>query len=70
MGLVPEARGKGWGVQIARHAVQLASQSNAERVVLAVDASNWPALAMYGRAGFAEWDRRTVYLRFRGNHGQ
>jgi mycothiol synthase len=70
MGLVPEARGKGLGVQIARHALQLASQSNAERVVLAVDASNWPALAMYSRAGFAEWDRRTVYLRFRGNHAR
>jgi mycothiol synthase len=68
MGLAPEARGKGLGAQIARHAVQLASKGSAERVVLAVDAANWPALAMYGRAGFTEWDRRTVYLRFRGNH--
>lgn len=65
MGLVPEARGKGFGAQVARHAVRLAGKANAERVVLAVDAANSPALAMYGRAGFTEWDRRTVYVRFR-----
>jgi ribosomal protein S18 acetylase RimI-like enzyme len=67
MGLVPEARGKGWGAQVARQAVRLASKSNAERVVLAVDAANSPALEMYGRAGFTAWDRRTVYVRFRGD---
>jgi ribosomal protein S18 acetylase RimI-like enzyme len=65
MGLVPEARGKGLGTQVARHAVRLAGKANAERVVLAVDAANLPALAMYDRAGFTEWDRRTVYVRFR-----
>jgi hypothetical protein len=31
--------------------------------VLAVDASNEPALAMYAAAGFASWDRRSVFVR-------
>jgi len=51
MGLVPEARGKGFGAQVARHAVRLAGKANAERVVLAVDAANSPALAMYRPRG-------------------
>jgi mycothiol synthase len=66
MGLVPEARGQGYGVQIARHALRLAERMGAERVVLAVDAANGPAIAMYSEAGFMVWDRRTVYVRYRG----
>jgi ribosomal protein S18 acetylase RimI-like enzyme len=65
MGLVPEARGQGLGVEIARHGVRLAKQAGAERVVLAVDAVNGPAVAMYEMAGFTMWDRRTVYVRYR-----
>ncbi len=64
MGIVPEYRGRGWGVQIARHAQWLARRAEAERVVLAVDAANAPAVAMYEDAGFVVWDRRTVYVRF------
>jgi ribosomal protein S18 acetylase RimI-like enzyme len=63
MGLVPEARGHGWGRHIARHAQWLARCAAVERIVLAVDAANRPALAMYERAGFAEWDRRSVFVR-------
>jgi GNAT superfamily N-acetyltransferase len=66
MGLVPEARGHGYGVQIAQHALCLAERMSAERVVLAVDAANEPAVAMYSEAGFMMWDRRTVYVRYRG----
>jgi ribosomal protein S18 acetylase RimI-like enzyme len=63
MGIVPEARGHGWGSQIARHAQWLARRAGAERIVLAVDAANWPALAMYERSGFVVWDRRRVFVR-------
>jgi ribosomal-protein-alanine N-acetyltransferase len=66
MGLVLEARGRGYGVQIARKALETAKRAGADRVVLAVDAANGPAIAMYRGAGFTEWDRRTVYVRFRG----
>jgi ribosomal protein S18 acetylase RimI-like enzyme len=63
MGLVPAARGRGWGRQIARHAQWLANGAQVERIVLAVDAENWPALEMYRVVGFEPWDRRTVYVR-------
>ncbi|HEX2473154.1 MAG TPA: GNAT family N-acetyltransferase [Lacipirellulaceae bacterium] len=64
MGLVPEARGHGWGRQITQHAQSLARRANVDRIVLAVDAANSPALAMYRAAGFEMWDRRNVYVRF------
>jgi mycothiol synthase len=63
MGLVPQARGHGWGQQIVRQAQWLARGAGVERIVLAVDAVNRPALAMYERAGFAAWDRRSVFVR-------
>jgi ribosomal protein S18 acetylase RimI-like enzyme len=65
MGLTPEARGRGWGRQITQHAQWLAGQSGVERIVLAVDSLNAPALHMYRSAGFEMWDRRTVYVRLR-----
>jgi ribosomal protein S18 acetylase RimI-like enzyme len=69
MGVVPEARGRGWGLAITRHAQRLALRAGVERLVLAVDAANEPALAAYRRAGFFAWDRRTVYVRFRPRPG-
>jgi ribosomal protein S18 acetylase RimI-like enzyme len=66
MGLVPNVRGHRWGQLITRHAQWMASQAGVERIVLAVDAANEPALAMYRRTGFEMWDRRTVYVRFPG----
>lgn len=63
MGLVPEARGRGFGVSIVRHAQWLAGQAGRERLVLAVDADNEPAIAVYAAAGFVTWDHRSVFLR-------
>jgi ribosomal protein S18 acetylase RimI-like enzyme len=63
MGIVPEARGRGYGEAIAQFARETAARHGAERVVLAVDAANGPAVAMYERAGFREWQRRTVFAR-------
>jgi mycothiol synthase len=63
MGLVPEARGCGIGLEIVRHAQWLCGKSRAERLVLAVDAANVPAISAYAAAGFETWDRRSVYLR-------
>jgi ribosomal protein S18 acetylase RimI-like enzyme len=64
MGLVPELRSRGLGRHITEYAKWLARRAGVERIVLAVDATNAPALRMYGRAGFEMWDRRTVYVRF------
>jgi ribosomal protein S18 acetylase RimI-like enzyme len=66
MGLVPEVRGKRWGEQITRHAQWLAGQVGVERIVLAVDSTNLPALRMYRRTGFETWDKRAVFVRFPG----
>jgi ribosomal protein S18 acetylase RimI-like enzyme len=70
MGLVPAARGRGWGAAIVRQALRTAAARRRARVVLAVDAANEPALKMYGRAGFVEFDRRAAYLFQPGTAGE
>jgi ribosomal protein S18 acetylase RimI-like enzyme len=63
MGLIPEVRGRGWGLLLIKHAQWLAAQANCNRVVLAVDAANEPAIRLYSLAGFSEFDRRTVWIK-------
>jgi len=63
MGVVPEARGKGHGILITRHAQWLACLAGRSRLVLAVDASNGPARTTYERAGFVAWAQRSVFMR-------
>ncbi len=79
MGIVPEARGNGWGLEIVRYAQWLAGngedgekiaeenasavETAAARMILAVDAANSPAIATYAAAGFQTWDRRSAFLR-------
>jgi ribosomal protein S18 acetylase RimI-like enzyme len=63
MGVVPEARGRGLGLALVRHAQRLAREGRATRLALAVDAANEPAMDAYETAGFTTWDRRTVYVR-------
>ena len=63
MGLIPEARGQEHGIDIVRYAQWLAAEAGAERLVLAVDAANAPAIRVYSAAGFQTWDRRSVFLR-------
>lgn len=64
MGLLPPCRGRGWGRQIARYAQWLAVSANVDRLLVAVDALNQPAIDVYRNTGFEIWDRRAVYLRF------
>jgi ribosomal protein S18 acetylase RimI-like enzyme len=63
MGLLPEVRGKQWGLAVTRHAQRLAAAAGRQRLVLAVDAGNSPALAMYRAANFVAWDQRRVFLK-------
>jgi hypothetical protein len=62
MGLVPSARGNGWGLVVTRYAEWVARSLQRDRVVLAVDSANQPARNMYAAAGFRGWDRRQVYM--------
>lgn len=64
MGIVPDARGHGFGRQIVHFALAQAADAGADRLVLAVDQANAPGLAMYRDAGLVAWDRRTVYARW------
>ncbi len=65
MGLLPEARGVGWGREVLEYAMWQAGLGGAERLVLAVDQANLFASAMYEQAGFTVWDQRIVYARLR-----
>ena len=63
MGLIPSARGRGWGYQITRFAQWSIRRAGRNRLVLAVDAENGPAINAYSTAGFSAWDRRSVFLK-------
>lgn len=63
MGLLPDVRGQGLGIELVRHAQWLCGQAGRSRLVLAVDAANAPAINIYAAAGFIAWDRRSVWLR-------
>jgi ribosomal protein S18 acetylase RimI-like enzyme len=68
MGVSPEERGSGWGLEIVRYAQWLAGTPIAtsaadKELVLAVDGANRPAVRVYERAGFECHARRNVFLR-------
>jgi mycothiol synthase len=63
MGVIPAARGLGLGRAIVRYAQWLTAQAGRERLVLAVDANNEPAIAVYAAANFVHWDERRLFLR-------
>jgi ribosomal protein S18 acetylase RimI-like enzyme len=63
MGVIPAARGQGVGAAIVRHAQWLTGQAGRERLVLAVDANNEPAIVVYAAANFVQWDERRLFLR-------
>ena len=62
MGIVPSARGNGWGVLVTLYAQWVTVSVERDRIVLAVDSANHPARNMYAAAGFRGWDRRRVYM--------
>ncbi len=63
MGLVPAARGHGWGTDLVRFAQWQAMQAGSEALLVSVDAANGPAVAAYFRCGFSELDRREVWVK-------
>jgi mycothiol synthase len=63
LGLIPAARGHGWGKRLVRYAQRLARQAGRCRVVLAVDAANAPAVQTYTATDFQTWQRRRLYVR-------
>ncbi|MDB5312245.1 MAG: Acetyltransferase family protein [Gemmataceae bacterium] len=62
LGLVPAARGRGLGDELVRRSLAFARDRDLHTLTLSVDVRNEPALRLYDRHGFQEYDRRDVYL--------
>jgi ribosomal protein S18 acetylase RimI-like enzyme len=62
LGLVRSARGRGFGQELLRHALWHAARREAEWLALSVDARNEPALRLYRRHQFREYNRQDVFL--------
>lgn len=62
MGVVPEHRGEGFGVLIAKYAQWVARQRGFDQMITAVDQANGPAIKMYAITGYSPWDQRTAYI--------
>ena len=62
IGVVPEARRRGFASEILYKAFSEAKEAGISRITLSVDARNDPALRLYRTLGFAPYDRREVFL--------
>ena len=62
MGVHPAARGRGLGRTLLRKIIELAQAEGFERVTLAVDARNAPAIAIYRGFGFEICNRREAMI--------
>src|SRR5690606_684037 len=69
LGVVPEARGRGFGLALIRQAQWLAAQAKAPHLTLAVDAGNAPAISVYSAAGFKTQQPSSVFSRVLGPPG-
>lgn len=63
VGVTPAFRQQGLGRMLTQQAKWLAAQDQCERLVLAVDAANGPAIAMYSAAGFWAWEERAIWVK-------
>lgn len=63
LGVIPSARGSGLGLLLTQAALWTARELGRQRVVLAVDAANTPAIALYEAAGFMGFDQRQVLIK-------
>lgn len=62
LGLVPAARGRGFGDHLIRFVIREARSSGATTLTLSVDARNDPAVRLYRRHGFEDHDQHDVHL--------
>jgi ribosomal protein S18 acetylase RimI-like enzyme len=62
MGVSAHARGRSIGNALLARAVDACERRQCERIVLAVDRENEPAVRLYARWGFAEITRRRAWI--------
>ena len=63
VGLAPRARGRGLGIRLMLLAITRAYQARCQRLMVAVDAHNTPAMNMYFRAGMQRIGSRMAMVR-------
>jgi mycothiol synthase len=62
IGVVPEARRRGFGKELTIKALWEACQAQQTQLTLSVDSRNQPAVSLYRKLGFEPYDQRQVYL--------
>ncbi len=62
VGVVPEARGRGFGRELMHQALRAADEAGVARLTLSVDARNQPAWDLYTSLGFEAVEQREVFL--------
>lgn len=62
MGLGVTSRGRGYGKLLLEQAIRSALKLKAESFFAAVDCDNWPAIRLYGQAGFQEHARVQAWI--------
>jgi ribosomal protein S18 acetylase RimI-like enzyme len=62
LGVVPAFRGRGLGAELLRFALREAAGARLRELKVSVDTRNEPAMRLYAAHGFAEYDRREVWL--------
>lgn len=62
LGIIPTFRGRGYGDWLLRFAISVAAAHDETALTVSVDARNAPAMHLYTRRGFVEYDRREVWL--------
>lgn len=60
-GVTPSERGQGYGREILELALWQATELRLNKLVLAVDSANEPALRLYEQLGFFEWLRKEAW---------
>lgn len=63
VGIVPGQRGKGIGDALMRKAMEAMAETHAQKLTLAVDAINTPALNLYWRHGMKQAGKKTALMR-------
>ena len=63
LGLIPEARGRGWGAQIVQQACSQATKGGADLLITTVDRANQPAVDIYEQLGFMTVDQNEIYAK-------
>ncbi|MHC4441648.1 MAG: GNAT family N-acetyltransferase [Planctomycetota bacterium] len=63
MGLLPDFRGQGYGVTMFRRVISIARSRGVDFLTLTVDSDNLPAIKLYRKIGFYEYDGGDIWIR-------